>query len=373
MTNSKKLPPGIRIQRSGRYQVRYTGPDGRRYSAGTYRTKTDAQRALANIQASISNRTWRETRPRIDEDALSSNSRLSEWSEEWIATRSSKDGEPLSSMTKKYYRGLIKAGLSSFDRPIGTITANQVRKWWSTYRLEYPRAANSCYKYLKSLLTEAVRRGAIYENPCDIPGATAYVAKPKSQMVARDTVDELIANSDDPWKTFFAVVIFGGLRRGEVAELRVKDVVRDDSRPEAIAIEVGRSVKWLSNSETEVGMPKSASGVRRIWFGPTPTKIIQEYLLTRPQDQEALLFPRGQSDNLHLRESSIRNQIKKARKDYGFTESLHKLRDFSLTLFAQQGATLQEIMARGGHSNVQAAMAYQRDAGRDADLAAGMG
>ena len=30
-------------------------------------------------------------------------------------------------------------------------------------------------------------------------------------------------------------------------------------------------------------------------------------------------------------------------------------------------------MARGGHSNVRAAMAYQRDAGRDADLAAGMG
>ena len=373
MTEGKKLPPGIRLQRSGKYQIRYTGPDGQRYSGGTYRTKTDAQKALANIQASISNRTWKEKKERIEDGALSSQSTLSEWSEEWLATRSSKDGRPLSIMTKRYYRGLINAGLASFDRPIGTITTNQVRKWWAAYRLESPRAANSCYKYLKSLMSEAVRRGAIYENPCDIPGATAYEPKPKPQLLARETVDALISETENPWKTFFAIVIYGGLRRGEVAELRIGDIIRDEERPDALAIDIRRSVKWISNSQTEVDLPKSASGARRIWLGPTPTRIIEEYLVTRPAESDTLLFPRTKFKNEHLLESTIHNEVRKARKRYGFTESLHKLRDFSLTLFAQQGATLQELMIRGGHGNVQAAMAYQRDAGRDAELASKMG
>lgn len=168
-------------------------------------------------------------------------------------------------------------------------------------------------------------------------------------------------------------MIYGGLRRGEVAELRMGDIVRDEARPDALAIDIRRSVKWISNSQTEVGLPKSASGTRRIWLGPTPTRIINDYLNSGPFEKDALLFPRNKSENEHLLESTIQNQIKKARERYGFTESLHKLRDFSLTLFAQQGATLQELMTRGGHSNVQAAMAYQRDAGRDADLARGMG
>jgi hypothetical protein len=45
-----KSPKGIRrIQPSGRYQVRYTGPDGKRYTGGTFRRETDAVRELGKI------------------------------------------------------------------------------------------------------------------------------------------------------------------------------------------------------------------------------------------------------------------------------------------------------------------------------------
>lgn len=61
---------GIRLLESGNYQIRYTGPDGKRYSGGTYRTKTDARNALAVILASISDRTWKQKKACVDEGEL---------------------------------------------------------------------------------------------------------------------------------------------------------------------------------------------------------------------------------------------------------------------------------------------------------------
>ena len=88
---NSKLPSGIRQVTSGKFQIRYTGPDGKRYSGGTYRTKTDARNALAIIQASISDRSWRQKKAQIDDGQLSGKSTLAEWSEEWIRTRTSKN------------------------------------------------------------------------------------------------------------------------------------------------------------------------------------------------------------------------------------------------------------------------------------------
>ncbi len=38
---------------------------------------------------------------------------------------------------------------------------------------------------------------------------------------------------------------------------------------------------------------------------------------------------------------------------------LHDLRHTGLTIFAQQGATLAELLHRGGHSDVDVALRYQ--------------
>jgi hypothetical protein len=194
------LPPEIRLSRSGKYQIRYTGPDGHRYAGGTYRTKTDAKQALSIIQASISDRSWKTKKAAVDGE-LSGKSTLSEWSEEWIRTRVSKStGEPLATLTVKGYRTIIGSSLASFDRPIESVTSSQIRKWWTAYRIEYPRGANSAYKYLSSLLSYAVKRRAIVENPCDIEGATRWVAKPKPQLSSKDSIDRLIQETENPWR-----------------------------------------------------------------------------------------------------------------------------------------------------------------------------
>jgi integrase len=53
---------------------------------------------------------------------------------------------------------------------------------------------------------------------------------------------------------------------------------------------------------------------------------------------------------------------------------LHDLRHAGLTLAAQSGATLAEVMRRAGHSSSRAAMIYQHAAERrDAEVAARLG
>ena len=53
---------GVRKLSSGRFQARYTGPDGIRYPLGTFRTRTDAQRALLKVTRRLSSYTAPERR-----------------------------------------------------------------------------------------------------------------------------------------------------------------------------------------------------------------------------------------------------------------------------------------------------------------------
>jgi len=57
--SAEKLPKGIRKLASRRYQVRYIGPDGKRYERGFFARKTDAERARARGTAVVSARHFR--------------------------------------------------------------------------------------------------------------------------------------------------------------------------------------------------------------------------------------------------------------------------------------------------------------------------
>jgi integrase len=55
----------------------------------------------------------------------------------------------------------------------------------------------------------------------------------------------------------------------------------------------------------------------------------------------------------------------------GFSGRFHSLRAYHLTWFGQQGASMKELQARGGHSDYAMVMKYQRTTGREIDLLRG--
>jgi integrase len=350
--------------------VRYTGPNGVRYAHGTYRTKKDARRALAIVEASISNGTWRRKRE-IADGGLDGRSTLRQWSEEWIALRG-RNGKPLATRTVDEYRRLIDSSLSLFaDKPISSITSAQVEKWWAPYRVAAPRAANSSYKYMKALMDRAVKLGVLVENPCQIDGACSYRPLDDDDIPTDEQVSRLLEQAQQPWATFFLLVVSCGLRRGEVAELRRRDISftgeGDDRRAE---VRVTRNATWIANSEVRVGETKWSS-TRSLVLGQEASINLEAYLVAEfhKSDSEALLFSLDPFGKFHLLESTIRNEVKKSFAQFGIKKGLHTLRRYSLTKWGQGGASLVEIMRRGGHKNVKAAMLYQRSTGRDSELA----
>ncbi|MBC7550190.1 MAG: hypothetical protein H7269_04700, partial [Cellulomonas sp.] len=78
-TPHRRSSGAIRKLSSGRYQARYTGPDGLLRSLGTFATKTEADQVLAHETSQMARGTWRDLR--LGDEPLGA------WFRDWLATR----------------------------------------------------------------------------------------------------------------------------------------------------------------------------------------------------------------------------------------------------------------------------------------------
>jgi integrase len=124
--------------------------------------------------------------------------------------------------------------------------------------------------------------------------------------------------------------------------------------------------------------PKTAAGIRNVTIPPPLMPILREHLLQHAQPgRDGLLFP-GVTGG-HLQPSTFygspatfdrKGTIKRngsgwyrARQAAGREDlPFHGLRHTGAVLYAQQGATLAELMDRLGHTTAAAAMRYQHAA-----------
>jgi len=370
VNSEKAFPRGIRKTGSGKYQIRYTGPDGRRYSGGTFRRKVEAEKALSRVEAAIEAGTWQALASAAEGGLDPRTVTLRQLSEHWLQIRLNRQGKPLSHYTSSEYRRYINTSLGQFaDKPIRTITPTQVEQWWSARFETHRRATNAAYKYLKSLLTWAVKRRLIIENPCQIEGASTYTPKEETKVPSTVEVDLMIQNSDGPLRAIIALAAYCGLRKGEIFELRRKDLTSLEAGEDTWwVVNVTRSVGWTSESETVVGPPKTPGSIRALPVPRVAERIILDHLAGIPSHPEALLFSRDLEASQHWRKSQLNPLWRALRASAGYSGRFHSLRGYHLTQYATTGASLREIMERGGHRNIQVAMKYQRAAGRALDL-----
>jgi hypothetical protein len=109
----------IRRLSSGRYQIRYPGPDGRmRTGLETYERKSDGERALSLIEAQHGAQEWT--------DPVRGKVKLQDYAERWIAHRVG-----LRPRTVEMYRWLLSRHISPYlgGRAVAAITPETVREW----------------------------------------------------------------------------------------------------------------------------------------------------------------------------------------------------------------------------------------------------
>lgn len=356
--NVRKLP-------SGRYQARYTGPDGRTHKAHvTFDTKGDAEVWLSTVRTDIVRENWRPST-----SASSTGPRavtFGDYAEAWMKGRTVR-GKALADRTREHYRSLLDAHiLPTFENvPLKFITPEQVDEWYALTAVGKPTLQSHAYSLLRTILGTAVDRNLITTaNPARIRGAGNTTRAKKVKPASLAELEALVKAMPERYRLMALLASWCALRFGELAELR-----RGDVNTKAGVVHVRRGVVRAAG-QAIVKKPKSEAGVRDVAIPPHLLPLVRQHILEHAEaGKDGLLFPAKGGG--HLAPSSLYRVFYPAREAAGRPDlRFHDLRHTGAVLAAQTGATLAELMGRLGHSTPGAAMRYQHAAQeRDVEIA----
>lgn len=360
---SKKRSFGnIRALPSGRYQVRFTDPDGNYITAPkTFAARIDAEAWLTDRRREIDAKLWNPASV-AKPDKITFGS----YASAWLAGRQVA-GRPIKARTREHYQAILDDHLiETFgNRQLASITPRDVREWYASTLTDRPTMRSHAYSLLRTILGSAVNDELAETNPCRITGAGRARRVHKIRPASVEELAVLTGAMPERLQLMVTLASWCALRFGETVELRRGDI---DLSQEVIRIR--RAAVRTKGGTFEVTTPKSDAGVRDVAIPPHIIPQIADHL-SRFVDakSDSLLFAAQHGG--HLQPSTLMRHWYKARKAAGRDDlRWHDLRHSGAVLAAATGASLAELMARLGHSTPQAAMRYQHAAqGRDREIA----
>ena len=326
--NVRKLP-------SGRYQIRYPGPDGRiRTGPETYERKGDADRALVLIEAQISAGDWT--------DPERGKVKLADYAATWITQRPG-----LRPRSADNYRWLLQKHIVPYlgGAPVGKLSTPMVREWRATLLAEgvSVSTAAKAYRFLRAVLMTAAEEDKILpRNPCRIRGAGDEDAPERpvlsvaqvfglaacvgrrpvgnirkltngsyrlrfarngemrtspeaygSRADAERALWKMVADGradcmhDRRYRALVLLAAFASLRWGEATALR-----RCDLDLEAGTVRIRAAFVERSTGEMLLGPPKSKAGRRAVGIPDAIIPALRQHLSVFTRDEPgALVFP----------------------------------------------------------------------------------
>lgn len=353
----------IRRLPSGRFQVRYTGPDGVRHTApATFGARIDAEAFIVAKRRDIDRGLWDSTA-----EAKREAPTFGAYAIAWLETRQVA-GRPLKARTREHYRAILDDHLlPTFGaRQVAAIRPADVRSWYTDTLADRPTMRSHAYSLLRTIMNGAVNDEVIDANPCRITGAGRAKRVHKIRPASVEELGTLTAAMPERLQLMVTLASWCAMRFGEAVELRRGDVDLSDE-----VIRIRRAAVRTQGGTFAVTTPKSDAGVRDVAIPPHIIPQIETHLSKYVDKQrDSLLFPNESGE--HLQPSTLYRHWYKARDEAGRTDlRWHDLRHSGAVLAAATGASLAELMARLGHSTPQAAMRYQHAAqGRDREIAA---
>jgi integrase len=394
--NVRKLP-------SGRYQVRYPGPDGRiRTGPETFARSGDAQRALMLIEADMLAGEW------ADPDR--GKARLSDYAARWIAQRPG-----LRPRTIDLYSWLLQRYIvpQLGAVPLGKLSTQMIRDWWSGLLgdgVSVSMAAKA-YRLLRAVLTTAVEEDKILaRNPCRIRGAGEERAAERPVLTVgqvfeladrvgrrpvgnirklpsggyrlrfarhgvRRTAPEVYRTRADAERALWAMAENGGadcdydrryralvllatfasLRWGEATALKRCDL---DLEASLVRVRAAFSDRRSPGSKITLGPLKSRAARRTVGIPDAIIPVLRDHLAVFVgPDPDSLVF--GGAKGSPLRRSNFNRMTGWAYAVEAIGARglhFHDLRHTGNAFAAASGAGIKDLMARMGHDSERAAM-----------------
>lgn len=359
---SKRYFGNVRKLPSGRFQARYTGPDGRPYAARTpegrpltFDTQGDAEAWLALRHSEILRGAWL---PPAEPKTAPVTVRT--YAEAWLADRD------LERTTRDHYRQLLDDHiLPTFgDVAVVAVTPASVREWFAKLARgdgkkvkDRPTTRAHAYGLLRTIMNTAVADEVRDSNPCRVRGGGQAKRVKKIRPASLAELEALVTAIAERYRLMVLLAAWCALRFGELAELRRSDVDAKNG-----VVHVRRGVT-RTKGERIVKGPKSDAGKRLVNIPPHLVPMVKDHLREHVTGRDGLLFPAAGDAARHMAPSTLYKVFYPAREAAGRPDlRFHDLRHTGAVLAAATGATLAELMARLGHSTPAAAMRYQHAA-----------
>jgi integrase len=322
------------------YRVRYRTPDNRQTDKRGFKTKRDAQAWAEQLEV--------DKRRGVYVAPAAGRVKLGEYAREWLASK-----HKLKPSTRARYQVVLDTVIAAHaDVALGDISRQLVREWVSDLSVDLaPASVHKTFGVLRQVLGMAVAENRLVMNPVDGVELPSVVGAEQRFL----TLEQLRRLADAAGAHRLLVYVLGtcGLRFGEVAELRWRDVDLAARR-----LRIARSVT-LVDGVFEIGSPKSGKG--RTVSLPA---FVADLLATGEPD--ALVFP--DSEGGHMRGTNVRrrwwSQAVAAAELFPRTIfdgageqstvydfKLHELRHTAASLAIQAGANIKALQNMLGHES----------------------
>ncbi len=211
------------------------------------------------------------------------------------------------------------------------------------------------HTFISSVFERAVKWGLIYANPCrriDPPRADKKNIK---YLDEKQTVHmlELLQQEEMPYRMIFTLLIYCGMRRGEVMGLEWKDI--DFERG---VLSINRTLQYTKEKGIYTDDVKTTSSRRSMKLSDEVIELLKEYRLWQNEKRMAVGDQWQESDNLFTQWNGLPMSPSTPYKWLqGFTKrhnlppiNIHSLRHTNATLLIRQGVNIRTVAGRLGHS-----------------------
>lgn len=268
------------------------------------------------------------------------------------------------------------------DVPVRSIDRDRVRRWWSglhsakrkaakpdkeqTGRRQASRKdgrlsnrnANKLLTELRAVFNWAADEYGLAVNPAEGIAKHREHTSERPSFYSPEQVEALCrAAASTADALAFRLAAYAGLRRGEVVSLRWRAI--DFTRS---SLHITESVSAGQDSTTKSGRGRTV---------PLTTSLAQALAAARPDDvtDDDLVIP-GQTDGAKLDASALRRRFVAARDRAGLPPlRLHDLRHTFGSLAIDGGASLVQVQAWLGHSDIKTTSRYLHARSQSTDAA----
>lgn len=317
-----------------RWLARYVDSNGREH-AKRFARKVDAHAWLDNVTTELGSNTW--------VDPSRSRELFAPMAEAWFATKATRKPKTVAG-----YRSILDVLVLPRwgHMRLADIAYEDVQTWITSLSVNggvrfdkglSPSRVVQTYQVLNMVLKYAIRAKRLAVNPAaDVELPT--VRAPEKRYLSHQQVQEL-AVAAGRFRTLVLVLAYCGLRFGEAAALRRKNVDLDSARI------------WVSASATNVaklGIIETTTKTHDSRKVPIPASVVELLRTELPDDADALVFPGRDGGYLPLGE--FRWVFDQAAASVGLEGFVpHELRHTCASLAIAAGANIKVLQTLLGH------------------------